>query len=689
MRISNGNFLDEDGNEVNLVELLRTGKATPVVNNNDGHHMSAHSGWFTDENGTPVNIIALINAAIDEDGGDDEPAIGGISVNGGNVVTPDENGIINLTISGDGSTVIDSELSASSTNPVQNRVVTGEINSLNESVTELNGSLDTFSDYFVDSPNLFNPDDADIVLDSEITQSGAIQTKTGFFVSGYIPVRAGQTICCHYPTGTYGSSSKLITYNANKERIGYKNNAVERLLDTNGKQYIRYTFNSDETAVYFRVVGYIANMPAYMYVYASEMLSVYTPYAELPMLAEGIKVDAKDLIGLQVTRSQTDFIKSKPKNLVDLGAVTEGYAIGNNGVAESASGWIITDFIPVEAGKTYALKDYIGVYKGSSYGGIPSYDEDGVFVTKIVPNEGTAIEGRTVTLTIPNNNAIKFIRTCYRLTAKTNHKNWWITQIFEGTDYMEAYTPYDGDEKLQGAGITAEYSGGFNPLAGKLAIWDGDSICAADNDPNGGWAQTIAKKFGMSAKNYGIAGGTIAEGTGSNVHQVSANLDTLITEYPNADYIIIEGGTNDADLLGDAGLGSFDADDYSDAYIEGLVKTTFSGALESIFYRLVTQMPGTHIGYLIPQKMGHTEVLVTRRRAFFDRAIQICQKWGIPYLDLWNGLYFNWRLSAHWDQTKTSAENNEAGNLYRDGQHLTDRGYEIQSPIIGEWLKTI
>ena len=127
MNSSNGNFIDENGNVVNLVELLRTGKATPVVNRNNGGRMNAHSGWFTDENGTPVNIVALIDAAIDEDGGDDEPAIGGISVNGGNVVTPDENGIINITISGDGSTVIDSELSASSTNPVQNKVVTGEI----------------------------------------------------------------------------------------------------------------------------------------------------------------------------------------------------------------------------------------------------------------------------------------------------------------------------------------------------------------------------------------------------------------------------------------------------------------------------------------------------------------------------------------------------------------------------------
>lgn len=163
MRISNGNFLDEDGNEVNLVELLRTGKATPVVNNNDGHHMSAHSGWFTDENGIPVNIIALIDAAIDEGGGSDQPAIGGISVNGGNVVTPDENGIINLTISGDGSTVIDSELSASSTNPVQNKIITGEIEDLNEAVDSLNGSLNYNAKAIKDNlsqtygKNLFNP----------------------------------------------------------------------------------------------------------------------------------------------------------------------------------------------------------------------------------------------------------------------------------------------------------------------------------------------------------------------------------------------------------------------------------------------------------------------------------------------------------------------------------------------------
>jgi hypothetical protein len=99
-------------------------------------------------------------------------------------------------------------------------------------------------------------------------------------------------------------------------------------------------------------------------------------------------------------------------------------------------------------------------------------------------------------------------------------------------------------------------------------------------------------------------------------------------------------------------------------------------------------MKGKHIGYLIPQKMGHTEVLVTRRRQYFDRATAIAQKWGIPVLDLWNGLYFNWRLAAHWDQSMTTTENENAGNLYLDGQHLTTTGYAIESPIIAEWMRT-
>lgn len=137
MSFANGNFLDENGQPVNLVKLLKTGKAVPVVDTNDGHYMSAHSGWFTDEEGNPVNIIALIDEAIDEDA----VHIVGVSINGGEPVTPDESGVINLILSGGGSVVIDSSLSNLSTNPVQNKVITGEFKMTNQQITALKALL--------------------------------------------------------------------------------------------------------------------------------------------------------------------------------------------------------------------------------------------------------------------------------------------------------------------------------------------------------------------------------------------------------------------------------------------------------------------------------------------------------------------------------------------------------------------
>lgn len=87
MSISNGDFTDESGNAVNLMALLRDGS---VVESNADHHMAPHSGWFTDEDGEPVNIVTLIQ---------------------------------NGSGGGGGSVTVDSQLSSTSRNPVQNRVI--------------------------------------------------------------------------------------------------------------------------------------------------------------------------------------------------------------------------------------------------------------------------------------------------------------------------------------------------------------------------------------------------------------------------------------------------------------------------------------------------------------------------------------------------------------------------------------
>lgn len=568
--------------------------------------------------------------------------------------------------------------------------------------SNLQGTVDDVANlksHFIEPLNLFNPDDPDLVDNVELSTNGVTTAKTGYFASGYIPVIPGETICLNYPTGTYGSSSKIYLYNENKSYRDIVTSA-QRLTDDRGYGYLRYTFSATTQAKYARVTGYMAYKSAYMYVYAAEMPSTYMPYTDKVKLSDDVAVPFANVVDVAISKSDVDFIATAVSNLVDLtqmipGIITNSSSNGNVDTSGNyGTNWKTTDYIEVEPGETYALCIFPGINYGSGFTGIPCYDENKNFLVRVKQAGGSIAEiASRVTITIPTNTAlpIKYIRTSYYTSYATNPKRWWQCQIFKAAVWPgDLYVPYDGSEQIDNVRLDNAVSGVYNILFDKSVIWDGDSICAADNDSEyGGWPGRIAMVNRMRFKNYAIAGGTIAENTGTNVHSVSATVDTMISEFPDADYVIIEGGTNDADILGADGIGTFDVDDFSAEYIAALDKDTFSGALESIFYRLVTQMKGKHIGYLIPQKMGHTEVLVTRRRTYFDRAIDICKKWGIPCLDLWNGLYFNWRLAAHWDQSMTSAENEAAGNLYMDGQHLTTTGYAIQSPIITEWIKTI
>ena len=235
----------------------------------------------------------------------------------------------------------------------------------------------------------------------------------------------------------------------------------------------------------------------------------------------------------------------------------------------------------------------------------------------------------------------------------------------------------------------------MNKLLGKTILWNGDSICAG-SVIRGSWASRIGERNGMVWKNYAVGGGTLAENppvmrkSGNPRHSVSETLDCMYEEFPDADYIVIEGGTNDADLLGNpvltpegTRLGSFDPDDYSGNYD----RDTFCGALESVFYRTGKYWMGKKICYVVAQKMGIDPVIRDNRRRYFDEAVKICTKWGIPYLDLWHGSYLNPQLPWMYDSTKSASENDEANvGLYADGQHLTARGYDVTADIVESWL---
>ena len=228
-------------------------------------------------------------------------------------------------------------------------------------------------------------------------------------------------------------------------------------------------------------------------------------------------------------------------------------------------------------------------------------------------------------------------------------------------------------------------------------LFNGDSICIGLVE-TGSWSTRIAEWLGIPCPNYGRGGGTITENppplkSGHERYSVLPSLEKMHSEHPDADYVIFEGGTNDADLFdgeiraGHANrLGVFDPYDFGGEYDTN----TFTGALEALFYRSFSLWPEARLGYIVAQKMGTSRHSMKNRRLYFDRAVAVCRKWGIPYVDLWEECHLNPCLPAHYHE-KTKGEENRDKNIgcYIDGQHLTARGYDIAADRILKWIGTI
>ena len=118
--------------------------------------------------------------------------------------------------------------------------------------------------------------------------------------------------------------------------------------------------------------------------------------------------------------------------------------------------------------------------------------------------------------------------------------------------------------------------------------------------------------------------------------------------------IFVEGGVNDA-WSGKVPLGEI-----SNGFNSDLYETTFTGAFESLLKQSLLKWKEAKIFYLIPHKMmGVNEYL--------DRAKELCEKWGVPCLDLrlMTGFF------AYDDEMKQTYTANG------DGVHPNEQGYKV------------
>lgn len=216
-----------------------------------------------------------------------------------------------------------------------------------------------------------------------------------------------------------------------------------------------------------------------------------------------------------------------------------------------------------------------------------------------------------------------------------------------------------------------------NPLYKRVITFTGDSICYGEGFL-GGYGKIIAENNSMIYKNLGKKGATIATGTfeEDGVTPRGYIVDTIKNMREDAEYVILEGGIND--YWQNVPIGQV-----KEGFSEEFDITTFCGAMESMISQAKNKFSNAKIGYIITHKIPftYTENNNDKRfNAYREKIIEICIKWDIPYLDLFEEV----TLDINSDEIRQKYFYNE------DGVHPNKEGYELfYVPKIEAWMKTL
>lgn len=216
-----------------------------------------------------------------------------------------------------------------------------------------------------------------------------------------------------------------------------------------------------------------------------------------------------------------------------------------------------------------------------------------------------------------------------------------------------------------------------NPLVNKTLCFAGDSIMAATPEGVKGWVGIMTENNpNTNFYNYGHDGYTIAKAEDAwSSRSIQNVLPTILSEHSDADYIVFQGGVNDywgsshGITLGEISNG-FNPNNFD--------RTSFSGGMEYIINYIYTNFPKTKVVFIVTH-----QVYASTFYQFMDRAKEICKKWSVPYIDLFNEGNINFQISYMRDRYSRHDESHPSG----DGLHPNLDGYEIETPLIENALK--
>ena len=167
-------------------------------------------------------------------------------------------------------------------------------------------------------------------------------------------------------------------------------------------------------------------------------------------------------------------------------------------------------------------------------------------------------------------------------------------------------------------------------LAGKALYIAGDSIAYGEGSA-GGYGKPVAEKYGMSFVNEAVSGATLAPDIADNVNGGTRScICTTVTgsgTLTNADYILLEGGVNDA--WNSAPVGTL-----TDGFDTAFDATTTIGSLETMLDYLAKNHSGKRVGFVFPHAGMFSATGFGWNETYKPAIIAALKKWGVPYLDI-------------------------------------------------------
>ena len=328
--------------------------------------------------------------------------------------------------------------------------------------------------------------------------------------------------------------------------------------------------------------------------------------------------------------------------------------------------------------------DLLGYISSDSSDSYPNAGvQDGVYYLAVSAPDVNAIASKMLENTVACGPDGKVTGTIKRLTAQTITPGTEDQNIDAGV-YLSGKQTIKGDANLlaenikEGVelfGITGTYTGGdtVNPYKGKTIVGFGDSVFAGWGWKEGtGIIQPLKEKYPDATWINKAESGANMAVTSSPAHTPIVN---QITTYTGAaDAIIFDGGVND--INNSIPIGSIESG-YDASYNTG----TFCGAMESALQYIMDRYPLAVKLYIIPHSFAKDNSYVD---SIYSKAIEICEKWNMPYLDM--RVYSQIAMTSANKDKYTRNANSGVG----DGVHPVESWYRtFYSPVIDQKLRSL